>query len=148
MAKPTHTSLPLSLDLSDLYAGDKDFGSPYGLFGRRKIKAMMRRKLIVATKQIDEFQYQPASLDLRLSKEAYRVRASFLPGRQRTVKEHLLALNPEPISLAGEGSVLEKGIVYIARITENVALLPSISGAANPKSSTGRLDIFTRLIVN
>ena len=44
--------------------------------------------------------------------------------------------------------MLEKGIVYIARIAEHLALLPSISGAANPKSSTGRLDIFTRLIVN
>ena len=148
MATRNHTSLPLPLNSADPDAGDKDFGPPYGLFGRRKIKAMMRRKLVVATKPIEETQYQPASLDLRLSKEAYRVRASFLPGRQRTVKEHLLALNPEPISLAGEGAVLEKGIVYIARIMEQVALLPSMSGAANPKSSTGRLDIFTRLIVN
>ncbi len=59
-----------------------------------------------------------------------------------------MTLNPEPISLAGDGAVLEKGIVYIARVAEQLALLPSMSGAANPKSSTGRLDIFTRLIVN
>ena len=109
---------------------------------------MVRRKLIAATKPALKSQFQPASLDLRLSREAYRVRASFLPGRTRNVKEHLQTLNPEPISLAGEGAVLEKGIVYIARIAEHLALLPSISGAANPKSSTGRLDIFTRLIVN
>jgi dCTP deaminase len=148
MATRPHSSLSLPLEPADPDAGDKDFGSPFGLFGRRKIKAMARRKLIVTTKALEESQYQPASLDLRLSKEAYRVRASFLPGRTRTVKEHLSTLNPEPISLAGDGAVLEKGIVYIARIAEHLALLPSISGAANPKSSTGRLDIFTRLIVN
>ena len=148
MTTRTHSSLSLPLEPADPDAGDKDFGAPFGLFGRRKIKAMARRKLIVTTKTLEEQQFQPASLDLRLSREAYRVRASFLPGRNRTVKEHLSTLNPEPISLAGGGAVLEKGIVYIARIVEHLALLPSISGAANPKSSTGRLDIFTRLIVN
>jgi dCTP deaminase len=143
----TSTPAPLSLPL-DSIDSDGDFGAPFGLFGSRRIKSMLRRKLIVATKPPAEAQFQPASLDLRLSKEAYRVRASFLPGRSRTVKEHLQTLNPEPISLAGEGAVLEKGIVYIARLEEYLALLPSLSGAANPKSSTGRLDIFTRLIVN
>jgi dCTP deaminase len=148
MATRTHNSPPSLLDPADADPGDRDFSAPYGLFGRRRIKAMVRRKLIAATRPPAAAQFQPASLDLRLSKEAYRVRASFLPGRGRNVKEHLQTLNPEPISLAGEGAVLEKGIVYIARIAEHLALLPSISGAANPKSSTGRLDIFTRLIVN
>jgi dCTP deaminase len=129
-------------------AGDKDFGPRHGLFDRRRIRAMARRKLIVSAKPLDESQFQPASLDLRLGKEAYRVRASFLPGRARTVEEHLATLDTERISLAGEGAVLEKGIVYIARVEEYLDLLPSISGAANPKSSTGRLDIFTRLIVD
>jgi dCTP deaminase len=148
MATRTHNSPPSLLDSADADTGDRDFSAPYGLFGRRRIKAMVRRKLIAATRPPAAAQFQPASLDLRLSKEAYRVRASFLPGRGRNVKEHLQTLNPEPISLAGDGAVLEKGIVYIARIAEHLALLPSISGAANPKSSTGRLDIFTRLIVN
>ena len=148
MATPTPDSLPLSRDPAERDAGDRDFGAPFGLCDRSKIKAMAGRKLVVAAKPIEESQFQPASLDLRLSKEAYRVRASFLPGRSRTVKEHLHTLNPEPISLAGDGAVLEKGIVYIARVAEHLALLPSMSGAANPKSSTGRLDIFTRLIVN
>ena len=115
-------------------AADEDFGAPYGLFDRRRVRAMARRKLVVATKPLEGAQFQPASLDLRLSKEAYRVRASFLPGRSRTVKEHLETLDPEPVSLAGDGAVLEKGIVYIARIAEHLSLLPSISGAANPKS--------------
>ena len=142
--KPDH-SLPLP---GEQDAGDEDFGPPYGLFDRRRIRAMAGRKLIRAAKPLDASQFQPASLDLRLGREAYRVRASFLPGRTRTVKEHLATLDPEPVSLAGDGAVLEKGIVYIARIEESLALLPSLSGAANPKSSTGRLDIFTRLIVN
>ena len=132
----------------DADAADEDFGAPYGLFDRRRIRTMARRKLIQAARPIEASQFQPASLDLRLGREAYRVRASFLPGRDRTVKDYLATLDPEPVSLAGEGAVLEKGIVYIARVEEHLALLPSISGAANPKSSTGRLDIFTRLIVN
>jgi dCTP deaminase len=150
MTTPTREPFP-NLYAAEPGAGEAAyFNAQFGLFGRRKIKAMANRprKLIRSGPPIDETQFQPASLDLRLGKEAYRVRASFLPGRERTVKEHLDSLNPERISLTGEGAVLERGIVYIARLTENLALLPSISGAANPKSSTGRLDIFTRLIVD
>jgi dCTP deaminase len=127
---------------------DSYFAAHHGLFARQEIHAMARRKLIQAYRAIEEPQYQPASLDLRLGKEVYRVRASFLPGRGRTVEEHLESLNPERISLTGNGAVLEKGIVYIAPLMERLDLLPSLSGAANPKSSTGRLDIFTRLIVD
>ena len=148
MATQPHISLSLpSIRRAD--AGDKDFAAPFGLFARRKIKAMARRKLIVTTKAIEEAQYQPASLDLRLAKEAYRVRASFLPGRDAhgegaSCEASIRSRSRWPAT----GAVLEKGIVYIARIAERLALLPSISGAANPKSSTGRLDIFTRLIVD
>ncbi len=76
------------------------------------------------------------------------MRASFLPGRGHGVRQRLQSLNAERISLAGEGAVLEKGIVYVAPLLERLELRPSLSGAANPKSSTGRLDIFTRLIVD
>ena len=127
---------------------DRFFRAPHGLFSRQKIKAMAGRKLIEAQPPIEESQFQPASLDLRLGKEAFRVRASFLPGRGATVRERLKSLEAERISLAGDGAVLEKGIVYVAPLLERLKLLPSISGAANPKSSTGRLDIFTRLIVD
>ena len=122
--------------------------APFGLFARQKIKAMAHRRIVSAARAFEEAQFQPASLDLRLGKEAFRVRASFLPGVGRTVEERLASLNPERISLTGEGAVLEKGIVYIAPLQERLDLLPSLSGAANPKSSTGRLDIFTRLIVD
>ena len=109
---------------------------------------MIGRKLIKAEIPVEPSQLQPASLDLRLSKEAYRVRSSFLPGREHTVRDRLKSLNAEPVSLAGKGAVLEKGIVYIARLMEHLELRPNLSGAANPKSSTGRIDIFTRLIVD
>jgi dCTP deaminase len=139
---------PKLFDDAEIAADDSYFTAPHGLFARQKIKAMVRRKLIIAMRPIEEAQYQPASLDLRLGKEAYRVRASFLPGRGRTVDQYLRTLRPERISLSGDGAVLEKGIVYIAPLIERLELLKSISGAANPKSSTGRLDIFTRLIVD
>jgi dCTP deaminase len=137
--------------LFDAVASPRDdayFIAPHGLFARRNIKDRVGRKFILSAQTIEESQFQPASLDLRLGKEAYRVKASFLPGRNRSVLEHLQSLKPERISLTGEGAVLEKGIVYIAPLQERLALLPSLSAAANPKSSTGRLDIFTRLIVD
>jgi dCTP deaminase len=139
-----------SLDLFNDGAPRDDgyFTTHFGLFAGQEIRAMARRRLIQAYRAIEETQIQPASLDLRLGREVYRVRASFLPGRERTVEERLASLNPERVSLAGEGCVLEKGIVYIAPLIERLELLPSLSGAANPKSSTGRLDIFTRLIVD
>ena len=147
MTPPRRDAPPRLID-DAAAADDSFFTAPYGLLAHRKIRAMVQRKLILPQRPIDEAQYQPASLDLRLGPEAYRVRASFLPGRGRTVREHLATLNPERISLTGDGAVLEKGIVYIAPLLEWLDLRRSISGAANPKSSTGRLDIFTRLIVD
>lgn len=139
---------PLPFDDAEIAADDKYFIAPFGLFGRQKIHAMARRRFVQAPKPLEASQFQSASLDLRLGKAAYRVRASFLPGRGRSVQEALQSLNPERVELSGEGAVLEKGIVYIVPLLERLELLPSISGAANPKSSTGRLDIFTRLIVD
>jgi dCTP deaminase len=136
------------LDPHEPGVADALFSAPFGLFGRQKIKAMIGRKLIRAEIPLEPSQLQPASLDLRLSKEAYRVRSSFLPGRDCSVRDRLKSLNAEPVSLAGKGAVLEKGIVYIARLMERLELRPNLSGAANPKSSTGRIDIFTRLIVD
>jgi dCTP deaminase len=84
---------------------DSYFTARFGLFAHQEIRAMSRRRLIQAYNAIDESQYQPASLDLRLGKEVYRVRASFLPGRNRTGKEHLDSLNPERMALTGDGAV-------------------------------------------
>ena len=92
-------------------------------------------------------QIQPASLDLRLGAKAYRVRASFLPGPQQTVAEKLKDISLHGIHLR-EGAVLETGCVYIVPLLESLSLPQDISAAANPKSSTGRLDIFTRVIAD
>jgi dCTP deaminase len=148
MSTSTRVPLPHVLDVTERVVAEALFTAPFGLFARQKIRAMIGRKLILAESPLDTSQLQPASLDLRISKEAYRLRASFLPGRGRSVRERLQSLNAEPISLAGKGTVLEKGIVYVARLMERLDLRPNLSGAANPKSSTGRLDIFTRLIVD
>jgi dCTP deaminase len=119
-----------------------------GLLARQRIASLAREGALTAAAPIEAAQFQPASLDLRLGAEAFRVRASFLPGKRASVADRLKSLNPERVSLAGDGAVLEKGIVYIAPLIERLALPPGVSGAANPKSSTGRLDIFTRLIVD
>src|ERR1051325_9955225 len=91
-------------------------------------------------------QVQPASLDLRLGEVAYRVRASFLPGRT-TVARRIDELKLHEISLT-DGEVLETGCVYIVPLQESLALPDDIAAAANPKSSTGRLDVFTRGIAH
>jgi dCTP deaminase len=125
-----------------------EFGNQFGLLSRQKIQLMLNRRMIRPLVDLDESQLQPASLDLRLGQKAYRVRASFLPGRERTVLDQLSALKSDEISLEGEGAVLERGCVYVIPLLETLALQDSISGVANPKSSTGRLDIFTRLITD
>jgi dCTP deaminase len=96
--------------------------------------------------EFEEAQFQPASLDLRLGSKAFRVRASFLPGPHKTVQQQLEELQPELVSLEGDGAVLEKRGVYVVELQENLQLPKTIAAVANSKSSTGRLDIFTRLI--
>jgi dCTP deaminase len=90
---------------------------------------------------------QPASLDLRLGQVAYRVRCSFLPGR-KTVEEKLKELVVGELDLRGDGAVLETGRPYIVPLTESLRLPSFVRGKANPKSSTGRLDVFCRLLTD
>ena len=90
---------------------------------------------------------QPASLDLRLGTTAYRVRASFLPGAGNNVADKLAGFAMHSFSLI-DGAVLEKGCVYIVPLLENLKLRSRTGAMANPKSSTGRLDIFTRVITD
>jgi dCTP deaminase len=92
-------------------------------------------------------QIQPSSIDLRLGSEAYRVRASFLANGSATVTSKLEQYRLHTIDLS-RPAVLEKGCVYIVPLQEELSLPAEISGKANPKSSTGRLDIFTRLITD
>lgn len=140
------SALPFGDEISPAEA--RDFGNQFGLLPREKIELMLRRKMICYLAEIEPGQLQPASLDLRLGPRAFRVRASFLPGKGRTVEEQLAALKSDEISLKGAGAVLERGCVYVVPLQEHLNLTKSFTATANPKSSTGRLDIFTRLITD
>jgi len=118
-----------------------------GILPDRMIAALAKAGAILAEQPFVPDQVQPASLDLRLGGVAYRVRASFLPGPHATVAERIDQLKLHEIEL-GDGAVLETGCVYIVPLLESLVLPPDIAAAANPKSSTGRLDVFTRVIAD
>jgi len=90
---------------------------------------------------------QPASLDLRLGETAYRIRCSFLPARQ-TVERRVRDFVIDELDLHGAGAVLETNRPYLIPLKERLALPPNVRGKANPKSSTGRADVFTRIITD
>ncbi len=100
------------------------------------------------SRPVEPGQIQPASLDLRLGKRAFRVRASFLPGESATVRRKIDQFAMHEFELGDAGTVLEKGCVYIVELIESLALEPGMSALANPKSSIGRIDVFTRLITD
>ena len=90
---------------------------------------------------------QPASLDLRLGPAAYRLRCSFLPG-EKTVEEKLQQLVVDELDLRQDGAVLETGRPYLVPLVESLRLPKFVRAKANPKSSTGRLDVFCRLVTD
>jgi dCTP deaminase len=102
--------------------------------------------MVSPARAFEDRQWQPSSLDLRLGPVAYRMRSSFLPG-QETVENKLSSLCMYEISLE-PAAVLERGHVYLIPLLETLALPPFLRAKANPKSSTGRLDIFTRVITD
>lgn len=118
-----------------------------GILADRAIGALFGQGQLISEAMLDHDQIQPASLDLRLGGKAIRVRASFMPGRGHTVAEKLERLTLHEIDLEN-GAVLETGCVYIVPLMESLDLPAEISASANPKSSTGRLDIFTRVMVD
>jgi dCTP deaminase len=97
--------------------------------------------------RIPQENIQPASLDLRLSETAYRIRCSFLPGNA-AVEERVKDFIVDEIDLRREGAVLETNRPYLIPLKERLALPPAVRGKANPKSSTGRADVFTRVITD
>jgi dCTP deaminase len=111
------------------------------------LKQFVADGLIRAAEPIADVQFQPASIDLRLGEVAYRVEASFLPSPDATVMARVADLEVERIDLA-KPAVLERGAVYIIPLLEEVSLPQNTLGKANPKSTTGRLDVFTRLITD
>ena len=118
-----------------------------GVLPSQEIEKFIRAGRIHAADPIEPWQIQPASLDLRLGSIAYRLQASFLPGRESTVQRKLAGLLMADLELS-RPTVLEKGCVYLAPLMEELRLPDGIEARANPKSTTGRLDVFTRLITD
>ncbi len=126
----------------------------HGILPDRHLNTLIQDGKITSQVPIEENQVQPASLDLRLGHKAYRLRSSFHPERsdihsRLNVLDHYKSdhLVMYEIDLT-EGGILEKGHVYLVPLLESLALPKDIRGRANPKSSTGRLDIFTRMITD
>lgn len=119
-----------------------------GVFAEESLNKAITGGLIRSEAAIDPSQVQPASLDLTLGARAWRVRAAFLPGTKMQVAERLeggLALHELDLS---SGAVLERGCIYLVELREALALPPEVSARANPKSSTGRIDVFVRLVTD
>ena len=118
--------------------------SPPGILPCQSIEALIAGGAITSATAFDVDQVQPASLDLRLAGRCWRVRASFLP-RHGTVRDRIAEVAMHELDLS-RGAVLERGCVYIAELQERLTLPAGISARANPKSSTGRVDVFVRLL--
>jgi len=122
-----------------------DIKSKDGVFSAEMIAGLIETGVVAGASLT---RLQPASLDLTLGRRAWRVRASFLPSRARTVDERLGdGLAMQEINLE-EGVVFERGCVYLVELNEHLRLPRDITGAANPKSSTGRIDVFVRLVTD
>lgn len=133
---PSHPSL---LDLGD--------GAPGVLPSQLLHEALDAGWVVAGETGVPADNVQPASLDLRLGEMAYRVRCSFLPG-DKPVEDKLKELVVDELDLRREGAVLETGRPYLVPLTESLRLPAFVRGKANPKSSTGRLDVFTRLVTD
>jgi dCTP deaminase len=118
-----------------------------GILPESQLVAAFDKNQISAAEPLLDGQIQPASLDLRLGARAWRIQASFLPGRGQTVMDKIDKFSMYELDLT-QGAVLETGCVYIVELLESLALPETLSATANPKSSTGRLDVFTRLITD
>jgi dCTP deaminase len=118
-----------------------------GVLPSQRLEDLISVGHIKASVPIGADQIQPSSIDLRLGRVAYRVNASFLPNSKATVQRKLQDLQRGEIDLSKQ-ALLEKGAVYIVPLQEELSLPENYSAKANPKSSTGRLDVFTRLITD
>lgn len=121
-----------------------------GVLSDVELRELFENDAIRSSQPLDDDQIQPASIDLRLADDAYRLSASFLPGRDRSVVDVLQepGIQMHRVELTNIGTVLETGCVYLVPLMERVRLPLDVGARANPKSSTGRIDVFTRLVTN
>ncbi|CAM4218444.1 2'-deoxycytidine 5'-triphosphate deaminase [Palleronia rufa] len=118
-----------------------------GVLPSQTLRGLIDAGIVLADPGVELPQVQPASLDLRLGVRAHRVRASFLPGAGRSVADRLAEFSMHEIDLR-PGAVLEKGCVYLVPLMESLALPPGLRAVTNAKSSTGRLDLLTRVVTD
>lgn len=116
-----------------------------GILPSQRIRELIANERVTTAVPVEDDQIQPSSLDLRLGPVGYRMQASFLPGPKATVESRIKDLAMTKIDLT-RPTVFEKGCVYLVPLMEQLNLTSEWSAKANPKSTTGRLDIFTRLI--
>jgi len=124
-----------------------------GILPYQDIKRLIANKAVSASPAVEDRQIQPASLDLRLGRKAYRLISSFLP-ELSAISSRLNVLDFYQSDLVmyemdlTDGAILEKGHVYLVPLLEQLALPKTIRARANPKSTTGRLDVFTRVVTD
>ena len=132
------------MPLSPIATEDLQAHLPQGILPLQSLAALVDQGAVRSSDPLDDDQIQPASIDLRLGARAWRVRASYLP-RGRKVSDRLIDVQMHEMDLS-KGAVFEAGCVYIAELKESLNLPKGISARANPKSSTGRVDVFVRLL--
>ncbi len=115
---------------------------PY--LNNEQIRNLIKKKQVYSSKSINKNQIQPASLDLTLSNKCYRIKASFIPNDIK-IAHVIKELSLTKINL-DQNTLLEKNCIYLCELNEKLNLPSNIMGKSNPKSTTGRLDIFTRVI--
>lgn len=124
-----------------------------GILPYQDIKRLIATQAVTASPEIEERQIQPASLDLRLGRRAYRLISSFLP-ELSAISSRLNILDFYQSDLVmyemdlTDGAILEKGHVYLVPLLEQLSLPNTIRARSNPKSTTGRLDVFTRVVTD
>lgn len=111
------------------------------------IEQLQQSGAIASRLFIERDQIQPASMDLRIGAEAWRIRSSFAPRANRPVAAELVRQSAYKLDLR-ESAVLEAGAVYIIPLLESLALPPDVEALANPKSTTGRLDVLVRVLTD
>ena len=136
------------LDISSSKQQQIPIMSDSGILPDQSLRGLFEDGIISADRPLADGQIQPASIDLRLAKTAYRLRASFLPGLGRKVSDCLsddLVMHSMDLT---KGAVLETECVYLVPLQEHLKLPPGLGASMNPKSSTGRIDVFTRVITD
>ena len=120
-------------------------GSQNGVLPSQWIRAAIDQGIITTTQEVNQSQIQPNSLDLRVDKIGYRLQSSFLPGKEG-IQKKLDKFKWYDLHLDQDGVIIERNQVYLFPLVEGLDLPSEVYARANPKSTTGRLDVFTRLV--